>query len=48
MFTSIGKLTVSGGATSRRDNDTLESLLARADKALYEAKINGRDQVVHD
>ena len=46
MFHPVGRLTVSSGATSRRANDTLESLIARADKALYEAKANGRDQVV--
>lgn len=48
LFPPVGKLTASGGATSRRDNDTLESLIARADKALYQAKQNGRDQVVYD
>lgn len=46
LFPPVGKLTASGGATSRKDNDTLESLIARADKALYEAKLKGRDQVV--
>lgn len=48
LFPPIGKLTASGGATSRKDNDTLESLIARADKALYQAKLNGRDQVICD
>ena len=46
LFSQIGKLTASGGATSRKDTDTLESLIARADKALYQAKLNGRDQVI--
>jgi len=46
LFNPVGKLTASGGATSRRDNDTLESLITRADKALYEAKLKGRDQIV--
>lgn len=46
VFPPVGKLTASGGATSRREDDTLESLIARADKALYQAKVNGRDQVV--
>lgn len=46
LFPPVGKLTASGGATSRKDNDTLESLITRADKALYQAKLNGRDQVV--
>lgn len=48
LFHPVGKLTASGGATSRKDNDTLESLIARADKALYAAKLKGRDQVVCD
>jgi len=48
LFPPVGKLTASGGATSRRDSDTLENLIARADKALYQAKLNGRDQVVCD
>lgn len=48
VFPSVGKLTASGGATSRRDNDTLETLIARADKALYQAKLSGRDQVICD
>lgn len=47
LFVPVGKLTVSGGVTSRRSNDTLESLIARADKALYQAKLNGRDQMVY-
>ncbi|HTF85127.1 MAG TPA: GGDEF domain-containing protein [Cellvibrio sp.] len=48
FFPPVGKLTVSCGATSRRKDDTLESLIARVDKALYQAKVNGRDQVVCD
>jgi diguanylate cyclase (GGDEF)-like protein len=48
VFPPVGKLTASGGATSRRDTDTLETLIARADKALYQAKLNGRDQVICD
>lgn len=47
-FHPVDKLTASGGATSRRANDTLESLIARADKSLYEAKLKGRDQIVCD
>lgn len=46
VFAPVGQLTASAGATSRQDDDTLESLIARADKALYQAKLNGRDQVV--
>jgi diguanylate cyclase (GGDEF)-like protein len=48
VFPLVGKLTASAGATSRREDDTLESLIARADKALYQAKVNGHDQVVCD
>lgn len=47
LFVPVGKLTVSGGVTSRRNADTLECLIARADKALYQAKLNGRDQMVY-
>lgn len=45
FFPPVGKVTASAGATSRKDGDTLESLLSRADKALYQAKLNGRDQI---
>lgn len=48
LFPPVGKLSASGGATSRREDDTLESLIARADKALYQAKVNGRDRIVCD
>ena len=39
------RVTVSGGATSAVDGDTPESLLARADAALYNAKNAGRNCV---
>jgi len=48
LFPPVGKFTASGGATSRRVNDTLEHLISRADRALYQAKLNGRDQIVCD
>jgi diguanylate cyclase (GGDEF)-like protein len=38
-----GKLTLSIGLTSMTAGDEIASLLARADKALYEAKLNGRN-----
>ncbi len=37
-------LTISIGVAERRDNDTIESLLSRTDKALYKAKEKGKDQ----
>jgi diguanylate cyclase len=40
-----GSVTLSVGLASGESDDTLESLLARADAALYAAKRNGRNQV---
>jgi diguanylate cyclase len=40
------KITVSCGVSSFRENDTLEQVFERADKALYRAKKNGRNQCV--
>lgn len=34
------------GATCRADSDDVDTLLARADRALYQAKAHGRDQIV--
>jgi diguanylate cyclase len=42
---SIGKITISIGASSFKSNDSLESLVERADQAMYRAKVNGRNQV---
>ena len=39
------KVSVSCGIASVRPTDTVDSLLSRADKALYEAKRGGRDQL---
>jgi diguanylate cyclase len=42
-------LTISGGVAQALDGDTQDSLLARADSALYEAKAAGRNRVYrHD
>lgn len=40
------KITLSMGAAQLQENDTYESFLERADKALYQAKANGKDQIV--
>jgi diguanylate cyclase (GGDEF)-like protein len=37
--------TISVGLAHLREGDTVESLMCRADAALYEAKENGRNQV---
>jgi diguanylate cyclase (GGDEF)-like protein len=34
-----------GVATNHAENDTVESILARADSAMYRAKANGRNRV---
>lgn len=40
------QLTVSIGVTAAQEADTTESIFVRADEALYQAKDNGRNQVV--
>ncbi|MEH6443511.1 MAG: transporter substrate-binding domain-containing protein [Oceanospirillaceae bacterium] len=45
-FTGIGNKTASFGFTLSKDGDTLETIIARADNALYEAKNSGRNKVV--
>lgn len=44
--TPANSVTVSIGVTPALDSDTIDSILNRVDKALYDAKNNGRNQVV--
>jgi diguanylate cyclase (GGDEF)-like protein len=45
----IPRYTVSFGLTAADEHETLPAILARADAALFEAKLDGRDRVViHD
>ncbi|MNF02962.1 diguanylate cyclase [compost metagenome] len=41
----LDSVTASFGVAFAKTGDTLESLLTRADDALYQAKRNGRNQV---
>jgi diguanylate cyclase (GGDEF)-like protein len=45
-FKSVGQVTASLGVAWTSENDTLHSVLLRADKALYEAKNGGKNRVV--
>ena len=44
-FKTIGKKTCSIGLTQFKKGDTVDSVLVRADEALYEAKETGRNKV---
>ena len=44
-FEKVAKQTASFGVAEYTEGDILESLFIRVDKALYEAKRNGRNQV---
>ncbi len=46
LFLKNLKATISLGATTYREGDTMDSMLARADEALYRAKAQGKNQVV--
>jgi diguanylate cyclase (GGDEF)-like protein/PAS domain S-box-containing protein len=43
-FTPVPKVTLSFGLTVFKNNDTKDSILNRADEALYKSKKNGRDR----
>ena len=47
-FDQVGGITCSFGVTEFVSGDTAESLVARADNALYRAKLNGRNRVEFD
>jgi PleD family two-component response regulator len=40
------RVTFSGGITAHPRGESMQSTIARADAALYEAKSNGRDRVL--
>lgn len=44
-FAEVGRKTASIGLCQYRSDDNFEALISRADKALYQAKEGGRDQV---
>jgi diguanylate cyclase (GGDEF)-like protein len=46
-FPQVGRITISAGFTQLRPNDTPATAFDRADKAVYYAKQNGRNQVRH-
>lgn len=46
-FVEGAAVTVSAGISLRRDGDTLEAVIRRADEKLYEAKRNGRNRVCY-
>lgn len=44
-FEEVGTVTVSFGITQFKEEDTADSLLKRADAAVYQAKANGRNRI---
>ncbi len=47
IFDKVGKLTCSFGVSLYRKGDMLNQMIERVDKALYDAKAGGRNQVVY-
>jgi diguanylate cyclase (GGDEF)-like protein len=45
QFSDIGSLSISLGVTQFIESDSIDTFIKRADKALYNAKENGRDRV---
>ena len=45
VFDEVGEITCSFGVAQYTNSDTAETFVARADEALYRAKINGRNRV---
>jgi diguanylate cyclase len=43
---TIGKVTVSAGITALKTDDSTDSFIGRADKALHEVKETGRNKIV--
>ena len=47
IFNKVGQLTCSFGVSLYRNGDTLSQMISRVDKAMYDAKNSGRNQVVY-
>jgi diguanylate cyclase (GGDEF)-like protein len=47
-YQKVGTITISSGLTEFKVGDTIDSLIMRADNALYKAKRNGRNRVEAD
>lgn len=45
---TLGKITLSIGIASLQDGDTVKTIVARADEAMYRAKHNGKNKVIAD